>query len=132
MPLVKDEGPVGLIICPARELAKQTHEILVGYADAIKSGGGPELRGVLAMGGIDMREQGEAFKRGLHFVVATPGRLKDMLKKKRVNLDICRCGARQRRGRGEGGCRVVFVARRFWGRGKGGDGRGCGGWLAGE
>lgn len=27
---------------------------------------------------------------GIHMVVATPGRLKDMLGKKRMNLDLCR------------------------------------------
>lgn len=28
---------------------------------------------------------------GVHIVVATPGRLKDLLSKRRMNLDICRC-----------------------------------------
>lgn len=28
MPFIKNEGPYGLIICPSRELAKQTHEII--------------------------------------------------------------------------------------------------------
>lgn len=28
MPFIRNEGPYGLIICPSRELAKQTHEII--------------------------------------------------------------------------------------------------------
>ena len=44
------------------------------------------------MGGIDMREQAENLKDGTHIVVATPGRLMDMLQKKKYgprlhNLD---------------------------------------------
>ena len=31
-----------------------------------------------------------AMRAGIHMVVATPGRLKDMLSKKRMNLDLCR------------------------------------------
>jgi ATP-dependent RNA helicase DDX41 len=55
-------------------------------------GGFPELRVMLCIGGIDMRSQMDMLKRGVHIVVATPGRLKDLLTKRRMNLDICRCG----------------------------------------
>lgn len=55
--LVAGEGPVGLIVCPSRELARQTHEVVMGYIDSLKKDGNPELRALLAMGGIDMREQ---------------------------------------------------------------------------
>ncbi|KAI8462283.1 MAG: P-loop containing nucleoside triphosphate hydrolase protein [Monoraphidium minutum] len=90
LPLIQGEGPVGLIICPSRELASQTHEIIVAYTEVLQQGGFPELRTMLCIGGIDMRQQMDILKRGVHMVVATPGRLKDMLHKKRMNLDICR------------------------------------------
>ena len=45
---------------------------------------------MLCIGGVDVRAQGDLLKRGVHIVVATPGRLKDLLHKKRMNLDICR------------------------------------------
>ena len=48
---------MGLIVCPSRELARQTHEVVLGYIQSLKQGGFPELRALLAMGGIDMREQ---------------------------------------------------------------------------
>ena len=54
---VAGEGPVGLIVCPSRELARQTHEVIMGYIQSLKQDGFPELRALLAMGGIDMREQ---------------------------------------------------------------------------
>ncbi|KAJ6996177.1 hypothetical protein NC653_012927 [Populus alba x Populus x berolinensis] len=37
-----------------------------------------------------MRSQLEVVKKGVHIVVATPGRLKDMLAKKKMSLDNCR------------------------------------------
>ncbi|KAI8534802.1 hypothetical protein RHMOL_Rhmol10G0125300 [Rhododendron molle] len=55
--------------------------------------GVPELRPLLCMGGVDMQSQLEVVKRGVHIVVATPGRLKDMLTKKKINLDNCRVAA---------------------------------------
>jgi superfamily II DNA/RNA helicase len=76
MPLQKGEGPVGMIICPSRELARQTFESVQGYAAALREDGHPELRTMLCMGGVDMRTQQDALSRGVHMVVATPGRLK--------------------------------------------------------
>ncbi|KAJ2795226.1 DEAD-box ATP-dependent RNA helicase 35, partial [Coemansia guatemalensis] len=90
MPLVQGEGPVGLVVCPSRELARQTHEGLVALAGALEAGGFPELRSVLAIGGISMQEQAHTLSKGVHMVVATPGRLQDMLRRGRINLDLCR------------------------------------------
>lgn len=48
---------------------------------------------MVVMGGVDMRTQADQIRStGVHMVVATPGRLKDLLSKRRMNLDICRCG----------------------------------------
>lgn len=42
--------------------------------------GFPELRTLLAIGGVDMKTQADQVRNsGIHMVVATPGRLKDML-----------------------------------------------------
>lgn len=42
--------------------------------------GYPELRTLLAIGGVDMKTQADQVRnQGIHMVVATPGRLKDML-----------------------------------------------------
>jgi len=80
MPLVGGEGPVGIIMAPSRELANQTYEIVQQVCDVVGAGGYPQLRAQL-----------EPFKeKGVHCVVATPGRLRDFLKKKSITLDICR------------------------------------------
>lgn len=91
LPFVRGEGPVGLIICPSRELARQTYEGLVAMCMALKeSGEYPEIRSLLCIGGINMADQGEVFNRGVHIVVATPGRLMDMLDKGKLNATSCR------------------------------------------
>ncbi|KAK4336807.1 hypothetical protein RND71_044029 [Anisodus tanguticus] len=84
------EGPYGLIICPSRELAKQTFEIIQYFCDALFDAGFPMLKPILCIGGMQIREQKERFKRGIHIMVATPGRLIDLLNKKAVSLDVCR------------------------------------------
>lgn len=91
LPFVKGEGPVGLIICPSRELARQTFDGCVAMCKALSdSGKYPELRSLLCIGGISMADQAEVLNRGVHIVVATPGRLIDMLEKNRLNCDNCK------------------------------------------
>jgi ATP-dependent RNA helicase DDX41 len=93
LPFMRGEGPVGVILCPSRELATQTYENVVAWADALaKAPGGkyPQLNTLLCIGGISMGDQGHVLSKGLHIVVATPGRLQDMLEKKRFTFDNCK------------------------------------------
>ncbi|KAK3013312.1 hypothetical protein RJ639_008074 [Escallonia herrerae] len=90
LPLLPEEGPFGLIVCPSRELARQTYEVVEQFLIPMREYGYPELRPLLCIGGVDMQSQLEVVKKGVHIVVATPGRLKDMLAKKKMNLDNCR------------------------------------------
>ncbi|KAB2611482.1 DEAD-box ATP-dependent RNA helicase 35-like [Pyrus ussuriensis x Pyrus communis] len=90
MPINQGEGPFGLIICPSRELARQTYDVVEEFLHPMREAGYPEIRPLLCIGGVDMRSQLEIVKKGVHIVVATPGRLKDMLAKKKMNLDSCR------------------------------------------
>ncbi|KAI3512697.1 hypothetical protein L1887_20015 [Cichorium endivia] len=90
MPIAPGEGPFGLIICPSRELARQTFEVVEEFLLPLREYGFPEIRPLLCIGGVDMRSQLDIVKRGVHIVVATPGRLKDLLAKKKMNLDNCR------------------------------------------
>ncbi|KAK3840845.1 MAG: P-loop containing nucleoside triphosphate hydrolase protein [Linnemannia gamsii] len=90
MPLSRGEGPIGMIVCPSRELARQTYEGFVAISDLLHQGGYAKLNCLLCMGGINMQEQAAVFKSGIyHIVVATPGRLQDMLAKKAFNLNLC-------------------------------------------
>lgn len=90
IPLATGEGPCSLIVCPSRELAKQTRDVIQGMADALYADGYPQLRSLLCIGGINMAEQADILKLGPHIVVATPGRLQDLLQKKKFSLIACR------------------------------------------
>ncbi|CAN1322063.1 DEAD-box ATP-dependent RNA helicase 35 [Linum perenne] len=90
MPLLPGEGPFGLVVCPSRELARQTFDVVEQFLAPMREAGYPELRTLLCIGGVEMKSQLEIVKRGVHIVVATPGRLKDLLAKKKMSLDCCR------------------------------------------
>jgi ATP-dependent RNA helicase DDX41 len=87
MPLVPGEGPVGIVLAPSRELARQTYEVVSEFCAALSS----KIRAQLLIGGESGRDQIQPFRdAGVHCVVATPGRLRDFLKRKSINLDVCR------------------------------------------
>lgn len=90
MPLESGEGPLGLILCPSRELARQTWEIIEKHIGALADAGWPRLRNMLCIGGMDTKAMGDTIRQGVHIACCTPGRLKDLLSKRRMNLDICR------------------------------------------
>lgn len=90
LPFIPNEGPYGLIICPSRELAKQTYDIIKYYCGHLQQAGFPEIRCALAIGGTPVNETMAVVNQGIHILVATPGRLMDMLDKKMIKLDICR------------------------------------------
>lgn len=53
MPLTNQEGPIGLIVCPSRELARQTYDVILLYAEAIQHETvlpNPKIRVMLCIG----------------------------------------------------------------------------------
>ncbi|KDQ60557.1 hypothetical protein JAAARDRAFT_31516 [Jaapia argillacea MUCL 33604] len=91
LPFTRGEGPVGVVLCPSRELASQTYENILAWTEALsKEGQYPRLNTLLCIGGISMSEQSHVMNKGLHIVVATPGRLIDMLEKKRFTFNNCK------------------------------------------
>ncbi|PQQ06573.1 DEAD-box ATP-dependent RNA helicase 35-like [Prunus yedoensis var. nudiflora] len=89
MPIVPHQGPFGLIICLSRELAKQIYEVVEEYMVPMRHAGYPKIRLLLCIDGVDMCLQLDIIREGVHIVVGTPGRLKDMLAKKKINLNNC-------------------------------------------
>lgn len=92
MPLVAGEGPLSLILAPSRELARQTHQNLQEMVKHVTSGLPYRIQVLLAIGGTGIRD---IFKdidqhRGIHIVVATTGRLLDLLGRERLSLAQCR------------------------------------------
>lgn len=91
LPLQPGEGPIGFVLCPSRELARQTYEQALAFSEAMREDGYGDLRCILCMGGVDAKEQTDMIRRqGVHMIVATPGRLKDYLHKKKITFDHCR------------------------------------------
>ncbi|MCC1494130.1 DEAD/DEAH box helicase [Cognatishimia sp. F0-27] len=74
----------GLILAPTRELAKQIVEALRVYADKT------QIRITLVVGGNSINPQIQKMGRGTDLLVATPGRLIDLLDRKAVRLDQTR------------------------------------------
>jgi ATP-dependent RNA helicase DDX41 len=91
MPFLRGEGPVGITLCPSRELATQTYEnILTWCAAFAKDRKHPQLNTLLCIGGAAMNEQSHhVLNKGIHIVAATPRRLIDMLEKK-FTLNNCK------------------------------------------
>jgi ATP-dependent RNA helicase DeaD len=77
-------SPLALVIAPTRELALQVkRELEWLYAEA----------GVVmasCVGGMDMRDERRTLARGAHIVVATPGRLRDHIMRKSIDLSQLR------------------------------------------
>jgi ATP-dependent RNA helicase DDX41 len=92
MPILPGEGPIGIILAPSRELVRQTYDVVNEFCEEIsKTPGYPELRTQLVIGGESVRDQVARLQTdGIHCVVATPGRLRDILKRKAMRLDNCR------------------------------------------
>jgi ATP-dependent RNA helicase RhlE len=69
-----------LILTPTRELAIQVHESVKTYGKYVP------LRSFVVYGGVNINPQIEELKRGVEILVATPGRLLDLVGQKAVNL----------------------------------------------
>lgn len=75
------DGPIGLIVAPTRELSQQI------YHEAKKFGKMYNINVVCAYGGGNLYEQSKACEEGAEIIVATPGRLIDLVRKKATKLD---------------------------------------------
>uniref|UniRef100_A0A8C9H0T3 RNA helicase n=1 Tax=Piliocolobus tephrosceles TaxID=591936 RepID=A0A8C9H0T3_9PRIM len=89
-PIVEGEGPLGLIVCPSRELATQTHNVIKHFCIYLHDYNYPMLKSLCLIGGVNVYEQSSEIQKGIHMVVATPGRLNDMLNKKKMILEQCK------------------------------------------
>ena len=74
-------GPRALVLVPTRELARQVHDELAPLAAPLG------LRLLAVYGGASMRTQIQALRRGTEAVIATPGRLTDLLRQGACSLD---------------------------------------------
>ncbi|MEV7342141.1 DEAD/DEAH box helicase [Streptomyces sp. NPDC093544] len=73
--------PLALILVPTRELAQQVTDALTPYARLLK------LRMATVVGGMSIGRQAGALRTGAEVVVATPGRLMDLIERRDCRLD---------------------------------------------
>ena len=84
--LAPKDGPIGLVLAPTRELAHQIYVEAKSFATALKAtfGATPVAE---VVGGVSKGDQFKVLRNGLPVVVvATPGRLIDMIRMKATNL----------------------------------------------
>ena len=73
--------PRGLVLVPTRELAQQVHDAIAPLAQAL------DLKVSAVYGGASMGRQIDQLRRGIDVVVATPGRLQDLIEQRECALD---------------------------------------------
>lgn len=69
-----------LVLCPTREIASQTTEFALALAK------GTPVRAAAIYGGVGYTPQEDALRQGVEIIVATPGRLLDLIEKGRADL----------------------------------------------
>ncbi|MFE4422304.1 DEAD/DEAH box helicase [Streptomyces sp. NPDC056817] len=75
------KAPLALVLVPTRELAQQVADALTPYATAVN------LRLATVVGGLSITKQAGALRRGAEVLVATPGRLNDLVERGDCVLD---------------------------------------------
>lgn len=71
----------GLILAPTRELCLQIASELKQYANYM-----PQVHIVAIYGGASIEEQARSLKKGAHIIVATPGRMQDMMRREFTSI----------------------------------------------
>ena len=74
-------GPRALVLAPTRELASQIGEEFRAYGKDL------HLRQTVIFGGVNQKPQVNALNRGVDIIIATPGRLLDLMDQRRLRLD---------------------------------------------
>ncbi|GAB3209585.1 DEAD/DEAH box helicase [Marinactinospora thermotolerans] len=77
--------PLALVLAPTRELAQQVTESLAPYARSVGA------RTATVVGGMPIGRQARVLSEGVHLVVATPGRLRDLMERGDCVVDRVEC-----------------------------------------
>lgn len=72
------------VLSPTRELAQQTHSVFQKFGDKLG------VKSVCIIGGESINAQKQLIGQGVHILVGTPGRLRDLINQKEVDLSQCK------------------------------------------
>jgi len=73
-----------VVLSPTRELAQQTHKVFSEFGETLG------IHSTCVIGGENIEKQKELLGHGTHIVVATPGRLRDLVNQKVLDLSGCK------------------------------------------
>ncbi|MEX0875914.1 MAG: DEAD/DEAH box helicase [Phycisphaerales bacterium] len=76
----RGRAPRALVLAPTRELASQIFDSFIAYGKHLK------LRHAVVFGGVNQRKQVAAMREGIDVLVATPGRLHDLIQQGHIDL----------------------------------------------
>ncbi|MHA1879782.1 MAG: DEAD/DEAH box helicase [Candidatus Heimdallarchaeota archaeon] len=77
----KSRQTQGLVLCPTRELCVQVARDLEAYSRHVEG-----LRTLAVYGGASIEQQIKALRKGVQIIVATPGRLNDLIRRGKVDI----------------------------------------------
>lgn len=80
--VINDPNQGVLIVAPTRELALQIHEEFIAFAHNLS------LSVALCIGGTNLRSQLDRLRKNPHFVIGTPGRLIDVIKRGALDTEM--------------------------------------------
>ncbi|MBU0480801.1 MAG: DEAD/DEAH box helicase [Proteobacteria bacterium] len=78
---VQDKKTQGLILCPTRELCMQVAKDLEAFSRYVQG-----VKVLAVYGGASIEQQIASLRKGIHIIVATPGRLNDLIRRGRVDI----------------------------------------------
>jgi len=79
---LKNKNIQTIVLCPTRELCIQITNDLISYSKLISG-----LKIIPVYGGASIENQIKSIKKGVHIIVGTPGRTKDLIKRKILNFN---------------------------------------------
>lgn len=80
-PALKPKTATALVLAPTRELAIQISESFAVYGKHL------QFNQALVYGGVSQNRQVESIRKGVDVLIATPGRLLDLMQQKHIRLD---------------------------------------------
>ena len=79
---LKNKNIQTIVLCPTRELCIQISKDLISYSKLING-----LKIIPVYGGASIENQIKSIKKGSHVIIGTPGRTKDLIKRKVLNFN---------------------------------------------
>ncbi len=80
--LVADKDHKMMVLCPTRELAQQVEAEFIAFTRGMK------LFSVSCVGGAPIMRQIKELELGVHAVIGTPGRVKDLIERRKINMEF--------------------------------------------